>query len=313
MSKIRSYSIRLISLCFLVLFSHPLTTMAATGPAGSITNPTTVSDTSFSTVTSLLGTALKNRENSCRVYVKKSNDSVNLDTVLNGAWNAATGYNTSTSNQDTAKLDDYISSIILQHRMLQGIEDSVYYLDYKMQYADTAEEEAAVSESISSILTSLSLSGKTQYQKTKLINDYVRQNITLGYKYDSVSAYDAINGEVDSRTANVLFQRLLRSANIGSRVIKGQYALLNDNNDEYYWVIAKIGSYWYNIDILHDVMLPSGECLNGGFLKNNDAFDTLGFTRDPEYNTESWNSSFVMTSKSYDAGSTVGATCPTKP
>lgn len=290
--------------------NHYCLVMAASGPSGSKTNPISVTNTSYSSVTNLLKTSLINRENSCRIYVKKTDSDSDYNTIIDNVWNAATSYlNAGSSNVE--KLGDYLAKVLIKHRHIVGIDESVYYFDFKMQYSDGAEVEADVASSISELITSLSLGTKTQFQKDKAVNDYYWQNYTLSYNYDAVNPYVALQEKSgDSEVINILFQRTLVAAKINARLIKGLHSSVSDRPDEFYWVLSKIGAYWYNNDILHDILLPVGECLNGGLLKSN--ADFVGFERFPEYDTEEWNSAQPMASKSYDMGSCKTCTCPTK-
>lgn len=286
---------------FAVLFQPDV---SAADPAGSRGNPISVSDSSYNSVTNLLKTSIGNRESKCRVYVKKSNTSVDLDVVLEAVKQAALAVSNSTT------IDDYLSYHTSLLRASRGDDGGVAYFQFHMLYLDTPEEESFAATKTTEVLQSLSLSGMTQYQKIKKIRDYFVQNVTLNYsyKYGSVISTLDANGASPLEIAYMAY-RLYRATNIQSRVITGNIVDSNNNQRPHAWNIVKIGSYWYNIDIASDMVFiqntPTSEYIQENedkcFLQDNANF--TNHIRDPEYDTESFNTSFPMTSKAYNAGS----------
>lgn len=169
------------------------------------------------------------------------------------------------------------------------------HITFTFTYLSDADQEAQMDQAVADLLSSLDLSGKTDYQKIKVIYDYICSNIT--YDYDNLyddsytlkhSSYAAlINKKAVCQGYASLFYRLALEAGIDARVISG------DSNGPHAWNIVKIEGSYYNLDSTWD----AGNTEYEYFLKN--AKDFPNHTRDAAYTTAAFTSSYPIAATSY--------------
>ncbi|MEI3221953.1 MAG: leucine-rich repeat protein [Dorea sp.] len=169
------------------------------------------------------------------------------------------------------------------------------HITFTFTYLSDAAQEAEIDQAVADLLSSLDLSGKTDYQKIKAIYDYICSNIT--YDYDNLyddsytlkhSSYAAlINKKAVCQGYASLFYRLALEAGIDARVISG------DSSGPHAWNIVKIEGSYYNLDSTWD----AGNTEYEYFLKN--AKDFPNHTRDAAYTTAAFTSSYPIAATSY--------------
>ena len=169
------------------------------------------------------------------------------------------------------------------------------HITFTFTYLSDADQEAQMDQAVADLLSSLDLSGKTDYQKIKAIYDYICSNIT--YDYDNLyndsytlkhSSYAAlINKKAVCQGYASLFYRLALEAGIDARVISG------DSGGPHAWNIVKIEGSYYNLDSTWD----AGNTEYEYFLKN--AKDFPNHTRDAAYTTAAFTSSYLIAATSY--------------
>ncbi len=287
----------------LTLLMLPLFSVKAFAAKGTLNDPVTVSNTSYSEATAILREALMNRESECKIYAKK-NGTVSLSTVMRGIKEDAFKHTGKAAEGDYLLYNlDGITYGYHTGSYDPSIGAAIPYFEYSMTYHDSASEERTMASKVSSVLSGLSLSGKTQYQKVKAIYDYMTANIRYDNSYTKYSGYDALcrNCSVCQGYASS-FYRLCLSTNIQCRVVTGISTNTKGGKEEHAWNIVKIGSYWYNVDVTWDAVYRQANQDYKYFLKSNSDF--AGHSRDYEFSDSEFNSSYPMTSKSYDAGST---------
>ena len=166
---------------------------------------------------------------------------------------------------------------------------------YNMYYLTNASQENQVTQKVSSVLSSLNLTGKTDYQKVKAIYDYICSNVSYDYanlgnmdytlKYTAYAAL--INRTSVCQGYATLFYRMALDAGVDARVITGQAG------GEHAWDIVKIGGKYYNLDSTWDAQNNS----YGYFLKNmNDFSDHV---RDAQFKTADFLNAYPMSDTSY--------------
>lgn len=173
----------------------------------------------------------------------------------------------------------------------QGWYDFTWY----MQYCSTAAQETYVNKKIPSIVSSLKLDGKSDYEKVKACYDYVTKNVTYDYlglylgTPDCHSCYNAIRYKKAVCQGYATFMyRLMRQCKIPCRIIAG-----NGNGEAHGWNIVKLGNYYYNLDSTWD----AGQSRYNYFLKNMSEFK--GHARYAEYTTAAFYKTYPMAAKSY--------------
>ena len=166
---------------------------------------------------------------------------------------------------------------------------------YNMRYLSDKEQEQKVSQEVKDVLKSLDLTHKTDYQKAKLIYDYICSNIT--YDYDNLNddtyslkytAYAAlINKTAVCQGYASLLYRMLLEAGVDARVISG------NAGGPHAWNIVKLNGKYYNLDSTWD----AGRSNYSYFLKNMDDFSD--HVRDDEYRTDNFIKEYPTWKDSY--------------
>ncbi len=150
-----------------------------------------------------------------------------------------------------------------------AVEDGSSNVDIKLivSYKSSAEEEAYIDEQLSSIESSLNLSGKTTYAKAYAVYDYICKNVS--YDYTNVNSGDTYpqmstaygplkDGKGICIGYSVLLYRMLLDAGVNNRVIcgYGAHATADTSSSGGYhaWNILKIGDSYYNGDTTWDAV-----------------------------------------------------------
>lgn len=166
-----------------------------------------------------------------------------------------------------------------------------YLLTYTMIYYTTKEQETELTNVVNSTLESLNLQEKTDYQKIRMIHDYICDNVNYDYTYSKYSAYDALC----TKTAvcqgyAVLFYRMCKDAGLSVRVIPGF-----GNGEAHAWNIVRLGVRYYNVDCTWD---GQDETTYHTYFLRNDA-DFADHVRDEAYATGAFYADYPMAADSY--------------
>ncbi len=169
-------------------------------------------------------------------------------------------------------------------------------LTVTVEYATTLNQEKAVDQKIASILKSLNLKGKSDYQKVKVIHDYLINHASYDKTLKNHTAYNAlINKSVVCEGYSLAAYRLFTDAGIPNRIITG-----TADGGPHSWNIVKVNGKWYNIDLTwDDPITNSGKSVlrYDYFLKSNKDFKD--HVRDAEFKTATFNKNYPMATKSY--------------
>lgn len=161
-------------------------------------------------------------------------------------------------------------------------------------YTATAEQEAKVDAMLPSVLASLNLNGKTQYEKIKAIHDYIAEHVTYvnDETYECHSTYAAlIKGEAVCQGYASLFYRMCSEVGIGSRYICGY------RYEPHGWNIVELNGKWYNVDVMKDDDITSVGTRNLLKSSNCDYFKEL--IRFGAYDNESFHAKYPMSQTDY--------------
>lgn len=172
------------------------------------------------------------------------------------------------------------------------IRDGVAYLifTYTFTYCTDAAKEAEMDQTVDSLLQSLALEGKTEYEKVKAIYDYICGNVSYNDANGQNTAYGALKNKTASALGySLLFYRLTLEEGIDARVIGGT---------PHAWNIVKIGNLYYNLDAAQD----AGKLTHSYFLKGKTDF--TGYEREEEYSTDAFTAEYPMAESSYVPGDT---------
>ena len=204
---------------------------------------------------------------------------------------------------------DYIEWHLKSSGATMGYTSTYAAFDFHIKYYTTAEQEAQVASTIKSVLESLDLEGKSDYEKFIAIYNFVTKNT----KYDNAnlnnasytlkySAYAALinHTAVCQGYANLLYRMLLQ-AKIDNRMITGK-----GNGGDHAWNIVKLGDKYYNVDSTWDSkdvgVSFCGETTEYHYfmvyrLKSEAEFPK--HTRDDKFTTEEFNTAYPMSTESY--------------
>ncbi len=169
-----------------------------------------------------------------------------------------------------------------------------YTLNCTVLYHSDAAQETELTTKVNSVMAELALSGKSNYEKIRLIHDYICDHVEYDYTYSSYSAYDALcKGSSVCQGYAVLFYRMCKDAGLSVRIISGK-----GNGEAHGWNIVQIGSKYYNIDCTWDDQ--STRTIYDYFLKNDAEF--VNHVRDELYTSAAFLSEYPMASASYKEG-----------
>lgn len=178
--------------------------------------------------------------------------------------------------------------------------DQVVYVTFSVKYYTTAAQEAEVNRRIKDVLAGMDLSGKSEYEKTAVIYDFICRNVSYDYANLENDAYDlkyTAYGALQLGTAvcqgyAVLFYRLALEAGLDSRVIPG-----TAEGGGHAWNIVRIGQYYYNLDSTWDSEINDPKyyyyflCSDASFAKDHQ--------RDDIASTSAFYKSYPMASKNF--------------
>lgn len=138
-----------------------------------------------------------------------------------------------------------------------GYDSEYYYLDasYDVTYYTTAEQEAALTAKLETVMASFGFTDATDdYSKVKAIYDYICANVVYDYtnledesytlKYTAYAAL--MDGTAVCQGYATLFYRMALTAGVDTRVIIG------DAGGAHAWNIALLDSLYYNLDSTWD-------------------------------------------------------------
>lgn len=143
---------------------------------------------------------------------------------------------------------------------------------YIFEYKTTYEQEQVVSINVSQILSHLSLSGLSNYEKAEKIYDYIVKNVSYDYQHYLDSSYipqfTAYAALVDKKAVcegySLLFYRIAVEAGITCRIVSGKVG-----NSAHAWNLLKLDDLYYCIDT---TFASSGNNSDSYFLKGSITF-----------------------------------------
>lgn len=176
-------------------------------------------------------------------------------------------------------------------------------LIYEIEYLSTASQEQQVDNEVKEVLKNLGIknecgiSNMSEYDKAKIIHDYIVKNIFYDYDYKNYSAYNAIiDKSVVCQGFASLTYKMFKEAGIMTRIITG----CDKKGNSHAWNIARIDGKWFNLDNTWDENSSSGDKVNLSydyFLKSEKDFS--GHYKDDEYMEYEFVRNHPMSNESY--------------
>ncbi|WP_455539676.1 transglutaminase domain-containing protein [Terrisporobacter sp.] len=205
-------------------------------------------------------------------------------------------FNSAVSNYEGFRSSegDYLANNLKSYNCEVKYSLNKTILKYTVEYLSTYSEEQLVNKKVKLVLDKLDVYDKDEYTKIKAVHDYIVRNIKYDYDLKNYSAYDAIiNKKVVCQGYATLTYKMLSELDIDCRLIRG-----SSKEGSHAWNIVKIGNLWYNLDNTWDASYSVAPIISyKHFLKSNKDFDN--HMRDSEFDTNSFNNKYLMSSISY--------------
>ena len=170
-----------------------------------------------------------------------------------------------------------------------------YQLD--ISYYTTLAQEQKVTSTLSTVLQSLNLTGKTDYQKAEIIYNYICSHVTYDYAHLNNSNYKLqftayaalVQGTAVCQGYANLFYRMALHAGIDNRIVTSY---------DHAWNIVRMGSLYYNVDSTWDSNYNGTRYYY--FLLCDDTFtNDYSHVREFPYNSSSFYASYPMGSTDF--------------
>lgn len=192
----------------------------------------------------------------------------------------------------------YNAQTILQ-QSVNGIH--TYSITYAVSYYTTAAQEQSVTAKVNAVLAGLPLAGKTDYEKIRIVYDYICQNVTYdhanlnndAYKLKYTAYAALINKTAVCQGFALLFYRMMRELKIDVRLIAGI-----GGGDSHAWNLVRLGNQYYNLDATWDEPRFKRGLPYQYFLKGEPEFGRDHF-RNSKYRTTAFMSAFPVSFSNY--------------
>jgi hypothetical protein len=253
--------------------------------------------TSISNAAAYVRTAMKNRQETITLTIT-STDS-DYKSLSRSIISQALSHTGNSTEGDYLKYQ--YSGYSADISYIRLFNQYTYTITYSVTYYTTKAQESELTEALEQVMDSLNLDGKSNYEKIKIIYDYVCANVTYDYENlndDSYmlkcTAYAALmNHTAICQGYSNLLYRMLLEAGIDCRIIGG-----NANGGPHSWNIVRLGTKYYNLDATWDATYYSYGHAYHYFLKSDESFSD--HTRDSDYTLTSFYASYPMADADYD-------------
>ncbi len=166
-------------------------------------------------------------------------------------------------------------------------------------YRTDQSQENAVTSKLQSVMSSLNLDGKSDYEKCKLIYDYITSHVTYDYEHMYDPDYDLahttygalIDGTAVCEGYALLFYRMALEAGLDCRFVTGR-----SEQQNHAWNIVKIDGKYYNVDATWD----AGKSDYWYFLQGK--YDFANHELDASFKTTAFTSQYPMEDYAYSSG-----------
>lgn len=199
-------------------------------------------------------------------------------------------------NKDTSDDFDYMKNKYRGYTAsIKGM--GVYTIYYKFEYSETDVQTEWVNEKVASILKEFDFEEKTEYEKVKMIHDYIIDHVSYDITVENNSAYEGLKNQVTACQgyANLTY-KLLTEAGIPARIITGVA-----DGEAHAWNIVELDGKWYNLDCTWDDPIGGGNhnAQYDYFLKSESDF--TDHIREEEYDTEEFHQTYQMSDENWKA------------
>ena len=131
----------------------------------------------------------------------------------------------------------------------------------RIQYRETAKQLEAVNSEVKEVLADLKVKGKSDYQKVKLIHDFIVNNTRYQFTSNCYSAYGAlVEGKAVCQGYAQLAYKMLTEAGLKCYTITGK-ANNGSGTQSHAWNMVRVGKKWYYLDVTWDDPTGGGDML----------------------------------------------------
>ncbi len=171
----------------------------------------------------------------------------------------------------------------------------LYTIHYKFKYSETDKQTQWVNSEVKRIVESLEMDNFSDYEKVKVIHDYIVNHTSYDLTAKYNSAYEALKSNVTAcQGYSNLAYKMFKEAGIDCRIITGIA-----DKEPHAWNIVKVEDKWYNIDCTWDDPVGGGKHNNhyDYFLKSENDFES--HSRNKEYRTKEFENTHNMAEHSW--------------
>ncbi len=193
----------------------------------------------------------------------------------------------------TADLD-YLHNNMKTMRISWQHNGTYAICEFTQTYLTTSDQEKYVSSAVGAALEALDIDGSSMYGVVSAIHSYIIETVDYDAGLSRFTAYDALyaHSAVCQGYALVMY-RMLMEAGVPARIIRGE-ADNGVTRGPHAWNLAKIGPYWYNVDVTWDDSFDTAKYL----LKNDAGFSK--HYRDSGYAGTSFTTAHPMSPYNFD-------------
>lgn len=131
----------------------------------------------------------------------------------------------------------------------------------RISYRETAKQLKTVNSKVKKVLADLKVKGKSDYQKVKLIHDFIVNNTRYQFTSNCYSAYGAlVEGKAVCQGYAQLAYKMLTEAGLKCYTITGK-ANNGSGTQSHAWNIVRVGKKWYYLDVTWDDPTGGGDVL----------------------------------------------------
>ncbi len=249
--------------------------------------------------------------------VSKSKLESTIATYVNQIWKGAYMHTGVSDEGDYIRWQLGTSDLNVKYNLV-GDNLRITVVGRDVTYYTNASQENLVSQKITQIINGLNISGKSDYQKAKVIYDYVTSHVI--YDYDNVgnqeytlqySAYGALNNgkAVCQGYANLLY-RMLLVAGVDNRIVVGT-ANNGVSAGAHAWNAVCIDGTYYFVDATWDAAYAGAGLPYEYFLKGSTSFSKTHTIEYGDQKMESAFASYPVATSNYSVSSSLTNTSTT--
>ena len=199
--------------------------------------------------------AMKERQAKVTIGVHGKTDQEGLRQLIGALLDRATEHTGEPTEGDYINFQ-YASYKGAAQTTLDGVSPAVE-VEYTLEYYDTAEQEKAVDDKVSEIISGMGLGRKTDYEKLVEIYKYICSNTEYDKTEDDSdirrTSYGAlIEGQAVCQGYSLALYRLLLEAGIDNRIIYGKAVQPGGEEGPHTWNIVDLYGKYYYVDVTWD-------------------------------------------------------------